>query len=57
MVRSRILSGLASRYKARVVVTAAVSEALPDILTRKLDVLKGKDGSGGAAFYELRLDA
>jgi hypothetical protein len=56
MVRSRILSGLASRYKARVVVTAAVSEALPDILTRKLDVLKGKDGSGGAAFYELRLE-
>jgi hypothetical protein len=56
VVRSRILSGLASRYKARVVVTAAVSEALPDILTRKLDVLKGKDGSGGAAFYELRLE-
>jgi hypothetical protein len=56
MVRSRILSGLAARYKARVVVTAAVSEALPDILTRKLDVLKGKDGSGGAAFYELRVE-
>jgi class 3 adenylate cyclase len=56
MVRSRILSGLASRYKTRVVVTAPVSEALPDILTRKLDVLKGKDGSGGAAFYELRLE-
>jgi class 3 adenylate cyclase len=56
VVRSRILSGLASRYKTRVVVTAAVSEALPDILTRKLDVLKGKDGSGGAAFYELRLE-
>jgi hypothetical protein len=56
MVRSRILSGLASRYKAKVVVTATVSEALPDILTRKLDMLKGKDGSGGAAFYELRLE-
>jgi hypothetical protein len=57
MVRSRILSSLASRYKARVVVTAAVSEALPDILTRKLDVLKGKDDAGGAAFYELRIES
>jgi hypothetical protein len=56
MVRSRIISNLASRYKVRVVVTAAVSEALPDILTRKLDVLKEKDGSGGAAFYELRIE-
>jgi hypothetical protein len=55
MVQSRIISNLAERYKARVVVTAAVSEALPDILTRKLDVLKGKDGSGGDTFYELRI--
>jgi hypothetical protein len=56
MVRSRILSALAPRYKVRVVATAAISEALPDILTRKLDVLKGKDGSNGAAFYELRIE-
>jgi hypothetical protein len=56
IVRSRILSSLALRYKARVVVSSAVSKALPGILTRKLDVLKGKDGSGGAAFYELRLE-
>jgi hypothetical protein len=56
MVRSRILSTLASRYKGRVVVSAGVSEALPDILTRKLDVLKGKDGSGGAALYELLIE-
>jgi hypothetical protein len=38
-----------------VVATAAISEALPDVLTRKLDVLKEKDGSGGAAFYELKI--
>jgi hypothetical protein len=57
VVRARILSGLASRYKARVVVSVAISEALPDILTRKLDVLKEKDGSGSAAFYELKIEA
>jgi hypothetical protein len=57
MVRSRIISNLASRYKVRVVVTAAVSEALPDILARRLDVLKEKGGSGGAAFYELRIES
>jgi hypothetical protein len=56
MVRARILSALAGRYKVRAAATAAVSEALPDVLTRRLDVLKGKDGSGGAAFYELKIE-
>jgi class 3 adenylate cyclase len=56
MVRARILSTLASRYKVRAAASAAVSEALPDILARRLDVLKGKDGSGGAAFYELKIE-
>jgi hypothetical protein len=55
VVRARIISGLGPRYKTRVIATAAASEALPDIIARKLDVLKEKDGSAGEAFYELRI--
>jgi hypothetical protein len=55
VVRARIISGLGPRYKTRVIVTASASEALPDIIARKLDVLKEKDGSSGEAFYELRI--
>jgi class 3 adenylate cyclase len=54
-VRARILSGLASRYHAQVLVTASVNEVLPDLPAKKLDVLKERDGSGGEAFYELFL--
>ncbi|AEF82788.1 hypothetical protein [Leadbettera azotonutricia] len=54
-VRARILAGLAPRYKAQVLITSSVSEALPDLPARKLDVLKEKDGSGGEVFYELAL--
>jgi hypothetical protein len=55
VVRARIISGLGSRYKTRVIVTASASEALPDIIARRLDMLKEKDGSAGEAFYELRI--
>jgi class 3 adenylate cyclase len=55
IIRARIISSLASRYKARVIATAELSKALPDIPSRKLDLLKEKDGSGGTAFYELKI--
>jgi class 3 adenylate cyclase len=54
-VRAKILADLTSRYKAQVIITSAVNEALPDLPARKLDVLKEKDGSGGETFYELAL--
>jgi class 3 adenylate cyclase len=54
-VRARILSGLASRYRAQVLVTAPVNEVLPDLPAKRLDVLKERDGTGGEAFYELFL--
>ncbi|MDR2618235.1 MAG: hypothetical protein LBC62_05125 [Treponema sp.] len=54
-VRARILSTLASRYRARVIITAQVNDALPDLPARKLDVLKERDGTGGEAFYELKV--
>jgi class 3 adenylate cyclase len=56
VVRTRILSSLVSRYRARVLVTAQVNDALPDLPARKLDVLKERDGTGGEAFYELRVN-
>jgi hypothetical protein len=51
--RARILSRLAARYNARVVISASVNEALPDLAVRKLDVLKEKGGSEGEPFYRL----
>jgi class 3 adenylate cyclase len=54
-VRARILSGLVSRYRAQVLVTASVNEVLPDLPAKKLDILKERDGTGGEAFYELFL--
>jgi hypothetical protein len=54
-VRARILSGLVSRYRAHVLITASVNEVLPDLPAKKLDILKERDGRGGEAFYELYL--
>jgi class 3 adenylate cyclase len=51
-VRARILSGLAPRYNARILVTGAVSEKVDGMLTRRLDVLKGHGGSQ-EVFYQL----
>jgi hypothetical protein len=53
VVRSRILSSLAPRYNVQVGVSAAVSESLPDMPVRKLNILREGDGSGGEAFYQL----
>jgi class 3 adenylate cyclase len=54
-VRARILSGLVSRYKAKVLITASASEALPDFPAKKLDVLRELEGNEGEAFYELKI--
>jgi class 3 adenylate cyclase len=55
VVRARILSGLASRYKVRALVSESVRSHLKDIPVRKLTVLKEQDGSGGEAAYCLVL--
>jgi hypothetical protein len=49
--RARILSGLASRYHARILITARVSENIDGFLTRKLDAIA--DGMGKETFYEI----
>ncbi|MDR1100636.1 MAG: hypothetical protein LBL28_09160 [Treponema sp.] len=51
VVRARILSSLASRYKTQVLITGSVSERLRDIPTRKLNVLSSRGGK--EFFYEL----
>jgi class 3 adenylate cyclase len=53
VVRARILSSLAPRYKVQVVVSAAVSESLSDMPVRRLNVLKEQNGSEGEAFFQL----
>jgi class 3 adenylate cyclase len=53
VVRARILSSLCSRYEAKALVSESVRSRINDIPVRKLTVLKGQDGSGGEAFYEM----
>jgi class 3 adenylate cyclase len=51
VVRARVLSNLAARYKTQVLITGSVSEGLRDIPARKLDVLTSHGGK--EFFYEL----
>jgi class 3 adenylate cyclase len=53
VVRARILSGLASRYKARILVSQAVGVLLAGAELRKLGALGAKDSGGKEPFYEL----
>jgi class 3 adenylate cyclase len=50
VARARILSGIASRCHARILVTAQVSEGIDGFLTRKLDTTAGKEKE---TFYEI----
>ncbi|MCL2380614.1 MAG: hypothetical protein FWC64_03350 [Treponema sp.] len=51
--RAKVLSRLSSRYKSRIIISASVNEVLPDMLGKKLGVLKESDGTDPEAFYRL----
>ncbi|MDR2786716.1 MAG: hypothetical protein LBB83_12475 [Treponema sp.] len=55
LVRSKILAGLAPRYKAQILATTAVIEKIDGVISRKLDVLREKSGKQ-EAFYKLLTD-
>ncbi|MDR1352261.1 MAG: hypothetical protein LBK05_03170 [Treponema sp.] len=50
--RSKVLAGIAPRYKARILVTSAVIEKIDGVISQKLDILKEKSGKQ-EAFYKL----
>jgi class 3 adenylate cyclase len=52
-VRARLLSNLAPRYKARIMVTGGVSEKIEGIALRRLDALPDGQGKDREVFYEL----
>jgi hypothetical protein len=52
LIRSKILAGLAPRYKARILATTAIIEKIDGVISQKLDVLKEKSGKQ-EAFYKL----
>ncbi|MDR2305496.1 MAG: hypothetical protein LBE10_13050 [Treponema sp.] len=54
VVRSRILSGLCSRFNARILISESIRKKV-NLSARKLQTLGGKDGEGRETFYELRL--
>ena len=51
--RARILSRMANRYKVRIVISEPVCEALPDLLVKKLGIIKGKNNDEGEPFFRL----
>ncbi|MCL2007064.1 MAG: hypothetical protein FWG77_03170 [Treponema sp.] len=52
--RAKLLSRLADRYKTRILLSAAIDEALPlDIETKKVDILKSRDGAKEEIIYSL----
>jgi len=53
--KAKLLSRLAGRHKARIVISNSVNEALPDLAVKKLDVLKGADGVGEEPYYRLAI--
>ncbi|MDR0758638.1 MAG: hypothetical protein LBF74_00800 [Treponema sp.] len=55
VVHARILSSIASRYHARILVTARVNDGITGFLTRRLDVLANTAGKEKEPFYEIRL--
>jgi class 3 adenylate cyclase len=54
VVRARILSGLCSRFNARILISESIREKV-NLSARKLQTLGGKNGEGREAFYELCL--
>jgi class 3 adenylate cyclase len=53
VIRARILSSLASRYKARVLVSSTAREKMEGLLVRKLAVLVQQHSQEREVFYEL----
>ncbi|MCL2374124.1 MAG: hypothetical protein FWC65_02665 [Treponema sp.] len=53
VIRAKMLSRLADRYQSRIVISASVSEALPDMVGKKLGILKDNDGTEKEHFYRL----
>ena len=51
--RARILSNLTKRYNARIIISARVNEALPDLTVKKLDILREHGAAEGEHFYRL----
>jgi len=51
--RAKILSRLTGRYQARIIISASINEALPDMVGKRLGILKENDGSESEHFYKL----
>ena len=51
--RSKILARLTGRYRSRILISASVNAALPELVGKKLGILKENDGSQSENFYKL----
>ena len=55
VLKARLLSRMAGNYRAQIILSAAIEEALLDISVKRLDVIKGKGKGRDEPFYELVL--
>jgi class 3 adenylate cyclase len=53
VIRARTLASLTSRYQARILVSAGVIEKTEGVLSKKIDVLRDREGTTQEAFYRL----
>ena len=51
--RARLLSRMAGRYKARIILSSSINEALPDLPVTRLGSMNESAKNGGSPFYRL----
>ena len=55
VLKARILCGFGLRYNARVLISASITEVMPEFSVKARGSFKGRDGRSVEAFYELLL--
>jgi hypothetical protein len=53
VIRARTLAGLTARYHAKILVSAGVIEKTEGLLSKKIDVLRDREGRVQEAFYQI----
>ncbi|MDR1910088.1 MAG: hypothetical protein LBQ35_09280 [Spirochaetaceae bacterium] len=53
VIRARSLSSLTSRYRSRILVSAAILERTEGLLSKRIDVLRDREGTVKEPFYQI----
>jgi hypothetical protein len=53
VIRARTLASLTGRYQARILISAGVIEKIDGVLSKRIDVLRDREGTVQEPFYQL----